>query len=197
MNAPLKSHTAVDHIRGFHPELVAIRRDIHAHPELGFKEQRTADLVAHTLDSFGIEVHRGLATTGVVGVIHGKQTRSGRAIGLRADMDCLPMHETSQLPYRSVHAGCMHACGHDGHTTMLLGAARYLAQTRNFDGTADAVFQQFDARQRRHMEYVKDHGTWSDFPFQRVVDDFRDFYPPQTWSGQAANEKFEDGKAVR
>lgn len=141
MNAPLKSHTAVDHIRGFHPELVAIRRDIHAHPELGFKEQRTADLVAHSLASFGIEVHRGLATTGVVGVIHGKQTRSGRAIGLRADMDCLPMHETSQLPYRSVHAGCMHACGHDGHTTMLLGAARYLAQTRNFDGTAYVIFQ--------------------------------------------------------
>ena len=141
MNAPLKSRTAVDHIRAFQPELVAIRRDIHAHPELGFKEQRTADLVAHSLASFGIEVHRGLATTGVVGVIHGKQTRSGRAIGLRADMDCLPMHETSQLAYRSVHAGCMHACGHDGHTTMLLGAARYLAQTRNFDGTAYVIFQ--------------------------------------------------------
>ena len=141
MNAPHKIDTPVEHIRPFHAELTAIRRDIHAHPELGFKEARTSELVARTLESFGVEVHRGIATTGVVGVITGRKTASGRGVGLRADMDCLPMHENGKLPYKSVHAGCMHACGHDGHTTMLLGAARYLAQTRNFDGTAYLIFQ--------------------------------------------------------
>jgi hippurate hydrolase len=133
--------TPVDHIRRFHGELTTLRRDIHAHPELAFEERRTSDLVADCLAEWGIEVHRGLARTGIVGVVHGRRTDSGRAIGLRADMDCLPMHEANDVPHRSRHEGRMHACGHDGHTTMLLGAARYLAQSRNFDGTAYLVFQ--------------------------------------------------------
>jgi hippurate hydrolase len=127
-------------LRLFHAELVHIRRDIHANPELGFEETRTSQLVADKLAEYGIEVHRGLAKTGVVGVVKGKKD-SGRAIGLRADMDCLPMHETGDVPHKSKAPGRMHACGHDGHTTMLLGAARYLAQTRNFDGTVNLIFQ--------------------------------------------------------
>ena len=120
-------------------ELSAIRRDIHAHPELGFTEERTADLVARKLAEYGCEVHRGLATTGVVGTI--RRGNSLRAIGLRADMDCLPMQELNDFPHRSQFDGRMHGCGHDGHTTMLLGAARYLAATRNFEGTVHFIFQ--------------------------------------------------------
>jgi len=131
---------ALEMLRLFHAELVHIRRDIHAHPELAFEEKRTSQLVADKLAEWGIEVHRGLAKTGVVGVIKGKKV-SDRAIGLRADMDCLPMHETAAVPHRSTAPGRMHACGHDGHTTMLLGAARYLAQTRNFAGTVNLIFQ--------------------------------------------------------
>ncbi len=141
MNAPLKLDTPVERIRAFHAELTGIRQDIHAHPELGFTEQRTSDLVAAKLEGWGVEVHRGLAKTGLVGVIKGRKSGSGRAVGLRADMDCLPMHELNTMPYKSVNPGCMHACGHDGHTTMLLGAGRYLAETRNFDGTAYLIFQ--------------------------------------------------------
>jgi amidohydrolase len=132
---------ALEMLRLFHAELVHIRRDIHANPELGFEETRTAQLVADKLAEWGVEVHRGLAKTGVVGVIRGRKDASGRAIGLRADMDCLPMNETNDTPHKSKVAGRMHACGHDGHTTMLLGAARYLAQTRNFDGTVNLIFQ--------------------------------------------------------
>jgi amidohydrolase len=131
----------VQHIRRFHAELAEIRRDLHAHPELAFEENRTSSVVAEKLSGWGIEVHRGLAKTGVVGVIKGRRSSSGRAVGLRADMDCLPMQETGSVAYRSRHDGRMHACGHDGHTTMLLGAARYLAETRNFDGTAYLIFQ--------------------------------------------------------
>jgi hippurate hydrolase len=132
---------SVEYIRKFHAELRTIRRDIHAHPELAFQESRTSQLVADQLAAWGIEVHRGLAKTGLVGVVKGKKSSSGRAVGLRADMDCLPMHETSNIPHKSTHTGRMHACGHDGHTTMLLGAARYLAETRNFDGTTYLIFQ--------------------------------------------------------
>jgi len=131
----------VEHIRGYHAELREIRRDLHAHPELSFEENRTSSVVVEYLKKFGIETHSGLAKTGVVGVIKGKRQKSGKGVGLRADMDCLPMHETGDVPYRSRHEGRMHACGHDGHTTMLLGAARYLAETRNFDGTAYVIFQ--------------------------------------------------------
>ncbi|MEX0637706.1 MAG: M20 aminoacylase family protein [Burkholderiales bacterium] len=131
---------ALEMLRLFHAELVHIRRDIHAHPELAFEEKRTSQLVADKLAEWGIEVHRGLAKTGVVGVIRGRKDGE-RAIGLRADMDCLPMHETAAVPHRSTAPGRMHACGHDGHTTMLLGAARYLVQTRNFAGTVNLIFQ--------------------------------------------------------
>ncbi len=129
----------IDQIRRYHAELTAIRQDIHANPELGLEEHRTADLVARKLEEWGIEVHRGVGTTGVVGVL-----RSGNGegtIGLRADMDALPIVEANDFPYRSRNQGKMHACGHDGHTTMLLGAARYLAETRNFNGTVNFIFQ--------------------------------------------------------
>ena len=115
----------INRIAEFQPELAATRRDIHAHPELGFQEHRTSDLVARQLQSWGIEVHRGIAGTGLVGVL--RNGNSNRSIGLRADMDCLPMQETSDVAHRSTVPGQMHACGHDGHTTMLLGGARYLA----------------------------------------------------------------------
>jgi len=129
----------IDRIRGYHAELTDIRRDIHANPELGLEEHRTADLVARKLEEWGIEVHRGVGTTGVVGVL-----RSGNGegtIGLRADMDALPILEANDVPHRSRNPGKMHACGHDGHTTMLLGAARYLAESRNFNGTVNFIFQ--------------------------------------------------------
>jgi len=131
---------ALEMLRLFHAELVHIRRDIHAHPELGFEETRTSQVVADKLAEWGIEVHRGIAKTGVVGVIRGRKD-GGRAIGLRADMDCLPLQEVNDVPHKSRAPGRMHACGHDGHTTMLLGAARYLAQTRSFDGTVNLIFQ--------------------------------------------------------
>ena len=122
-------------------ELTAIFKDLHAHPEIGFTEVRTANVVAEKLRAFGVdEVHEGIAKTGVVGIIKGK-TDSGRRIGLRADMDALPIHEETNLPYASKTPGVMHACGHDGHTTMLLGAAKHLAETRDFDGTAVLIFQ--------------------------------------------------------
>ncbi len=124
---------------GYQDELTAIRRDIHAHPELAFAEERTANLVAGKLAEFGCEVHRGLAGTGVVGTI--RRGNSPAAIGLRADMDALPMRELNEFAHRSTDDGKMHACGHDGHTTMLLGAARYLAATRNFEGTVHLIFQ--------------------------------------------------------
>ena len=129
-----------DRISPYLDELVAIRRDLHAHPELGFEEERTSGIVAERLSAWGFEVHRGIGKTGVVGVLHGKSA-DGRRIGLRADMDALPIEETTNLSYRSTRPGKMHACGHDGHTTMLLGAARYLAETRAFDGTAVLIFQ--------------------------------------------------------
>jgi hippurate hydrolase len=130
----------LDRIASFSNDLVAIRRDLHAHPEIGFEEERTSAIVVERLQSWGIEVYRGIGKTGVVGILHGKGGGS-RRIGLRADMDALPIEETTNLPYRSQTPGKMHACGHDGHTTMLLGAARYLAETRDFDGTAVFIFQ--------------------------------------------------------
>lgn len=129
----------LDHVRGYHDDLTAIRRDIHAHPELGMEEERTSDLVAEKLKSWGLEVTRGVGNTGVVGTLRvGNDTRS---VGLRADMDALPIKEANDFDYRSKTDGKMHACGHDGHTTMLLGAARYLAETRNFEGCVHFIFQ--------------------------------------------------------
>jgi amidohydrolase len=129
----------IEQIRRYHAELTDIRRDIHANPELGLEEHRTADIVAQKLEQWGIEVHRGVGGTGVVGVL---RSGNGQAtIGLRADMDALPIEEANDFAYRSRNAGKMHACGHDGHTTMLLGAARFLAETRNFNGTVNFIFQ--------------------------------------------------------
>jgi hippurate hydrolase len=130
---------AINSIVASADELTEWRRDFHAHPELGFEEVRTSEIVAEKLASWGIEVTRGIATTGVVGTL--RNGTSGRAIGIRADMDALPMTEANDLPHASQNPGRMHACGHDGHTTMLLGAAKYLAETRNFDGTVHFIFQ--------------------------------------------------------
>ena len=129
----------ITEVLAHHDELIAIRRDIHAHPELAFSERRTSDLVAAKLAEFGCEVHRGLAGTGVIGTIRRGNTPA--AMGLRADMDALPIRELNDFAHRSTEDGKMHACGHDGHTTMLLGAAKYLAATRNFDGTVHLIFQ--------------------------------------------------------
>ncbi|HZS84790.1 MAG TPA: M20 aminoacylase family protein [Stellaceae bacterium] len=129
----------IPRILDFQDELTAIRRDIHAHPELGFEERRTSDIVAAKLREWGLEVHRGLAQTGVVGTL--RRGNSLRAVGLRADMDCLPMQEQNGFAHASTHPGKMHGCGHDGHTTMLLGAARYLAETRQFEGAVHFIFQ--------------------------------------------------------
>jgi amidohydrolase len=124
------------------PEITAWRRDFHAHPELHFECHRTARIVADKLREFGCdEVAEGIAVTGLVGLIHGRNRTSGRVVGLRADMDALPIHEATGKPYASIHHGKMHACGHDGHTAMLLGAAKYLCETRNFDGTVAVIFQ--------------------------------------------------------
>ncbi len=133
---------AFAHIAQFHPELTALRRDLHAHPELGFEEVYTSARVEQALRLCGVdEIHTGIGKTGVVGVVHGQRRDSGRLIGLRADMDALPMTEHNDFGWKSTKAGLMHGCGHDGHTAMLVGAARYLAQTRQFNGTAVLVFQ--------------------------------------------------------
>jgi hippurate hydrolase len=130
----------IEHIRRWQDQLAEWRRDFHAHPEIGFEEHRTAALVAERLSSWGIEVHSGVGgSTGVVGTL--RNGRGNRAVGLRADMDALPMEEENGFAHRSTAPGRMHACGHDGHTTMLLGAARYLAETRRFDGTVHFIFQ--------------------------------------------------------
>jgi len=136
------SGRAFAHIAQFHPELTALRRDLHAHPELGFEEVYTAGRVKEALRLCGVdEVHDGIGKTGVVALIKGRSTASGRMIGLRADMDALPMAEHNDFTWKSTRAGMMHGCGHDGHVAMLLGAARYLAETRAFDGTAVLIFQ--------------------------------------------------------
>jgi amidohydrolase len=129
----------IEPILQFHSELKSIRRDIHAHPELSYEEVRTADVVAKKLTEWGIPILRGLAGTGVVGIL--KQGNGKRAIGLRADMDALPMQEINRFPHASKHEGKMHACGHDGHVAMLLGAAHYLSRHRNFDGIVYLIFQ--------------------------------------------------------
>ena len=130
----------LDRIASYAAELTELRQDFHAHPEIGFEETRTSGIVAEKLKGWGIEVHRGIGGTGVVGVLQGR-SGEGRRIGLRADMDALPMEERTNLAYRSQNEGVFHGCGHDGHTTILLGAARYLAETRDFDGTAIFIFQ--------------------------------------------------------
>ena len=148
--------------------ITQLRRDIHAHPELCFEEKRTADLVAEKLTEWGIPVHRGMGTTGVVGIVHGRDGgKSGRAIGLRADMDALPMTEFNTFQHASQHHGKMHACGHDGHTAMLMAAALHFSKNRNFDGTVYLIFQPAEEGGGGAREMIKD-GLFEQFPMEAV-----------------------------
>jgi amidohydrolase len=159
---------AFAHIAAFHPELVALRRDLHAHPELGFEEVYTSGRVKEALKLCGVdEIHGGIGKTGVVGIVRGKKSSSGRMVGLRADMDALTMTESNDFPWRSTKAGMMHGCGHDGHTAMLVGAARYLAETRNFDGTAVLIFQPGEEGFAGAKAMIDD-GLFERFPVQSV-----------------------------
>ncbi len=155
----------INRIADFHADMTAWRRQIHAHPETAFEEVGTAAFVAERLAEFGIEVDRGLAGTGVVGTL--KAGSGGRAIGLRADLDALHMSEHNQFDHRSQHDGRMHACGHDGHTTMLLGAAKYLAETRNFDGTVHFIFQPAEENEGGGRVMVE-QGLFERFPVEAV-----------------------------
>jgi amidohydrolase len=169
------SGRAFAYIAQFHPELTSLRRDLHAHPELGFEEHYTAARVKAALQVCGVdEVHTGIGKTGVVGVIHGRGHRSASAatgqaaskmIGLRADMDALPLLEHNDFAWKSASSGRMHACGHDGHTAMLVGAARYLAETRNFDGTAVLIFQPGEEGYAGAKAMIAD-GLFERFPVQ-------------------------------
>ena len=158
--------------------ITALRRDIHAHPELCFKEQRTSDLIAQALTDWGIPVHRGMGKTGVVGIV--KQGRSSRALGLRADIDALPVTERNQFAHASRHPGKMHACGHDGHTAMLLAAAKHLARHRNFDGTVYLIFQPAEEGGGGAREMIKD-GLFSQFPMEAV-------FGAHNWPGMAVGQ---------
>jgi amidohydrolase len=156
----------INRVADFHADMTAWRRDLHEHPELGFQEHRTSALVAEKLRAFGVdEVITGIAKTGVIGVIRGREGKG--AVGLRADMDALPIVEETGLPYASKHQGVMHACGHDGHTTMLLGAARYLAETRNFPGTVYVIFQPAEEGLGGGALMVKE-GLFERFPMDMV-----------------------------
>lgn len=152
-------------IQAMQAELAAWRKDIHAHPELGFEENRTADFVAQKLQSWGVQVHRGIGKTGLVGVL--RQGNQPRAIGLRADMDALPIVEQNTFDHCSVHQGAMHACGHDGHTVMLLAAAKYLAQTRNFQGQVNFIFQPAEEGLGGAKAMLED-GLFEQFPCDRI-----------------------------
>jgi hippurate hydrolase len=166
----------VEPIIAFQSELQEIRRDLHAHPELCYEEQRTSDIVAARLAEWGIPSVRGLGVTGVVGII--KNGSSARAIGLRADMDALPMHEVNSFAHASRHAGKMHACGHDGHTAMLLGAAHHLATHRNFDGTVYLIFQPAEEGGAGARRMIED-GLFEQFPMDAV-------YGMHNWPGMPA-----------
>jgi amidohydrolase len=166
----------VEPILAFQTELEAIRRDLHAHPELCYEEQRTSDVVAARLAEWGIPVVRGLGKTGVVGII--KNGNSERAIGLRADMDALPMQELNTFDHASRHPGKMHACGHDGHTAMLLGAAHYLSRHRNFDGTVYLIFQPAEEGGAGARKMIED-GLFAQFPMEAV-------YGMHNWPGLPA-----------
>jgi amidohydrolase len=156
----------INRIAEFHPDMTEWRRHIHANPETAFEEHETSAFVAEKLESFGIEVHRGLAGTGVVGTLRGAKG-DGPAIGLRADMDALHMEEKNQHPWRSRNPGKMHACGHDGHTAMLLGAARYLSETRNFAGTVHFIFQPAEENEGGGRVMVED-GLFDRFDCETV-----------------------------
>ena len=154
-----------DSIARMHAELTGWRRDLHAHPELGFEETRTSDLVAAKLAAFGCEVTRGVGKTGVVGTL--RAGAGARSVGLRADMDALPIQEANAFAHHSSHPGKMHACGHDGHTTMLLGAARHLAETRNFDGVVHFIFQPAEEGLGGARAMIED-GLFEKFPCEAI-----------------------------
>jgi amidohydrolase len=156
-----------EHIRRWHDEFTAIRRDLHAHPELGFEEHRTARVVQENLAQLGIEHHTGIGKTGIVAVIPGRSNASGRSVGLRADMDALPLLEENEFAHKSRYEGRMHGCGHDGHTTMLLAAARYLHETRNFDGTAYLIFQPGEEGYAGAKAMIGD-GLFERFPAEQI-----------------------------
>ena len=168
----LAAHPAIAGLRAWHADLTAIRHELHRHPELGFEERFTSELVARQLERFGVdEIHRGIGRTGVVGVIRGARHREGRGgagtIGLRADMDALPLTEENTFEHRSTVPGRMHGCGHDGHTAMLLGAARWLAQTRQFDGTVHLIFQPGEEGYAGARAMIQD-GLFERFPCDSV-----------------------------
>jgi hippurate hydrolase len=174
----------IDDIIAARPQIQAIRRDIHAHPELSFAEHRTSELVAARLMAWGVEVHRGLGGTGVVGVIHGTAATPGgsrpRSIGLRADMDALPMEEVNRFAHRSTQPGRMHACGHDGHTAMLLAAAQHLAQHRDFAGTVVLIFQPAEEAGAGAQRMIE-AGLFERFPCDAV-------FAIHNWPGLAVGE---------
>jgi len=157
--------TIFSFIKDQHSSLTQIRRDIHAHPEIGFEENRTAKIVADLLKKWGYEVHENIGKTGVVGVL--RQGDSSKTIGLRADMDALPMQETTGVEHASTYTSKMHACGHDGHTTMLLGAAQYLAATKNFNGTLNLIFQPAEEGLGGAMAMM-DEGLFERFPCDAI-----------------------------
>ncbi len=166
----------LNRVAEFHADMTAWRRHIHAHPETAFEERATSDFVAKTLASFGLEVHRGLAGTGVVGTIRG-DNGPGPAIGLRADMDALHLEEKNGFAHRSQNPGRMHACGHDGHTAMLLGAARYFAETRNFAGSVHLIFQPAEENEGGARVMIEE-GLFDRFPVEAV-------FGMHNWPGQA------------
>lgn len=167
---------AFAHIAQFHPELTALRRDLHAHPELGFEEVYTSQRVKEALKVCGVdEIHDGIGRTGLVAVIRGRSTASRAMVGLRADMDALPIAENNEFAWKSCKPGLMHGCGHDGHTAMLVGAARYLAETRNFDGTAVLVFQPGEEGYAGARVMMED-GLFDRFPVQSI-------YAMHNWPG--------------
>jgi hippurate hydrolase len=170
MLAPrIKAHgRAFSHIATFHPELTALRRDLHAHPEIGFEEHYTAQRVVEALKVCGVdEIHTGIGKTGVVALVHGRQRDSAQMIGLRADMDALPVTEQNDFAWKSTRPGMMHGCGHDGHTAMLVGAARYLAETRQFNGTAVLIFQPGEEGFAGAKAMIED-GLFDRFPVKSV-----------------------------
>jgi amidohydrolase len=168
MLQPIPRSGAYKRLTGWQGELTAFRRDLHAHPELGFEETRTAQRVVAALRAAGVdEIHEGIGKTGVVGVIHGAGKDSTRMIGLRADMDALPLNEDNDFAWRSCARGRMHACGHDGHTTMLVGAARYLAETRRFAGSAVLIFQPGEEGFAGAKAMI-DEGLFERFPVEAV-----------------------------
>ena len=171
MQSALAQGRAFAHIAKFHPELTTFRRDLHANPELGFEEIYTSARVIEALKVCGVDaVHTGIGKTGVVALVHGKGRSAqnpGRMIGLRADMDALPMPEHNDSIWKSQKAGLMHACGHDGHTAMLIGAARYLAETRQFDGTAVLIFQPGEEGYAGARAMMQD-GLFDRFPCEQI-----------------------------